>query len=207
MTVTVKICGITSAKDAELAVSAGADFVGCVLYERSPRHVTLEQAAAVVAALPAHVPAVAVVVNRPLRYCRELLDGYGFSIVQLHGDENSMFAEALGVTRTWRALGLTDEADVTAAAAYPAAAVVADASVPGRRGGTGVVGNWKLAAGLASRCRLFLAGGLTVHNVSAAIEQVKPYGVDVSSGVEAAPGRKDPVLIREFITQVRQAQT
>ena len=202
--VLVKICGLTNLRDAEFAVSACADCIGFVLVPESPRYVSPARLQDWLSDLPGTVTVVAVIANRPLRELRKLLDHPEMDILQLHGDETADFAHNLPRDRIWRAVHLRTLPDVERAAGYPAAALVADTATAGRRGGTGQVGDWKLARDLARRTHLILAGGLTPENVAKAVRQVQPFGVDVSSGVEAVPGRKDPARVRDFIQAAKQ---
>lgn len=206
MNVHLKICGITNLKDARRAVEAGADYLGFVRAEESPRYVTAEQAAAITRELPRHVRTVGVFVNSGLAEIQETLELAHLDTVQLHGDEPAEVARKLGTERVWRVVNLASDADVERIWTFPCAAVVADTAVQGKRGGTGVVGDWSLAAKLASRKRTVLAGGLTAENVAEAVRAVSPWCVDVSSGVEAEPGVKDPDKVRQFIRAARAAE-
>lgn len=205
MTPRVKICGITRAEDAECAVSAGADFLGFIRAPESKRFLSACQVADIAAGLPDTVRTVAVFVNSDLEEILETLDAARIDIAQLHGEEPPELAERIGPERVWRVVHLSVDADIDSACRYPCAAVVADSATKGQRGGTGVVGDWGLAANLALRTRTVLAGGLNPANVRAAVETVRPWCVDVSSGVESAPGVKDPEKVRQFVHQARSA--
>lgn len=203
--VRVKICGITRPEDAAAAAEAGADAMGLVFAE-SPRRVTLEQARAILAALPPFVTPVALFVNETAEQIRETCQALGVRTVQLHGDEPPEFARQLAGLCVIKAFRIGGEADLAPlAAGYPALAYLLDSKVAGRRGGTGVTLDWTLAARAASLGRIILAGGLTPDNVADAVRRVRPYGVDVSSGVECEPGRKDPAKVQAFVAAARAA--
>ncbi|HOS44354.1 MAG TPA: phosphoribosylanthranilate isomerase, partial [Armatimonadota bacterium] len=193
----VKICGITHADDARLAVVLGADALGFLFYPPSPRAVTPAAARAIIAELPPFVTPVAVVVNEPPAAVRALLADTGCRVAQLHGDEPPAYLDELGCPAI-KSLAIGGEADVPAVDAYRGArAILLDARVAGQRGGTGVSFDWRLArAARACGLPILLAGGLTPDNVAEAIAIAAPYAVDVSSGVERAPGRKDAEKLR-----------
>ncbi len=213
----VKICGITNLEDARAAAAAGADFLGFVFYPRSPRYVTPEVAGQIVAALQAEgltVAAVGVFVDAPPAEIEHTMQRAALDLAQLHGDEPAAQVRALN-GRAFKALRPRpgdDEAEVSlylsVAPEMPwAPQLLVDAYRPGAYGGTGQTGDWRLAYALAQRCeRLLLAGGLNPDNVAQAVVQVRPWGVDVSSGVEASPGRKDHGRVRAFIAAARAAE-
>lgn len=205
MSIRVKICGITSLEDARCAVDAGADYLGFIRTEASPRFVTAEQVAEITRQLPPHVRTVGVFVDSSLEDIRETLAAANLDHVQLHGEEPPDLALQLGTGRVWRVVHLNGDGDIQSIWSYPCAAVVADTAVAGKRGGTGVVGDWSLAAKLASRKRTVLAGGLNPENVAEAVRTVVPWCVDVSSGVEAEPGIKAPEKVRQFVRAARAA--
>ncbi|MFW6367303.1 MAG: phosphoribosylanthranilate isomerase, partial [bacterium] len=171
----------------------------------SPRFVTVEQVAKITRQLPDHVGTVGIFVDSSLEEIRETLSAANLNYVQLHGEEPPDLAMQLGTGRVWRVVHLNGNDDIQTIWSYPCAAVVADTAVAGKRGGTGVVGNWSLASKLASRKRTVLAGGLNPDNVAKAVQTVAPWGVDVSSGVEAEPGVKDPEKVRQFVRAARAA--
>ena len=201
----VKVCGITNLEDARAALDAGADMLGFNFYRRSPRYVTPAEAREVVERMPAGVTCVGVFVNEPApedveRIAREA----GLNTVQLHGDETPGYCQTLRGLDTIKALRVGRDFDVETVNAFGTGSVLLDAYVKGERGGTGHTFDWSLAALTRARVpRLFLAGGLTPDNVAAAVAAVRPYAVDVCSGVETAPGRKSPELMRRFIEQVK----
>jgi len=201
--VQIKICGITTVADARRAAAAGADFLGFVLFPGSPRCVTPTRIRRIVEALRRPVLKVGVFVNAAPAEIEAAMATAGLDLAQLHGTEPESVARRIGAERVWKGLALNQEADVAAAAHYPAAAVVVDAIRPGAWGGTGELSNWDMAAALARRCRVVLAGGLTPTNVGRAIADVQPFAVDVSSGVESRPGCKDHERVRAFVAAVR----
>ena len=199
----VKICGITRLADAHHAVAEGATALGFVFWRESPRYVEPELAAQIVATLPAGVTPVGVFVNASTDTIRQTAEAAGLGVVQLHGDETPAVAEVLE-PRVWRAVPVdTPAADLDA---WPKGTVfLLDAKDPVRRGGTGRLVDWQLARALAMARPIVLAGGLTPDNVGEAIGAVRPFGVDVSSGVEQAPGLKDPDKVARFIANARRA--
>ena len=185
----VKICGITRAVDADAAVAAGANAIGFVFWPNSPRRVAIDVAKRIAAAVP--VTTVGVFVDQPADEVNEIAETVGLGVVQLHGAETVDYARTM--TRpVWKALTLDAAFD-----AWPAEVMVLlDAHDPARKGGTGTTIDWKRASAIAKRRPVLLAGGLKPENVGDAVAIVHPYGIDVSSGVEAAPGIKDPERIK-----------
>jgi len=201
--VLLKICGITRLSDALHAVEHGAGALGFVFWPQSPRYITPERAAEIIAALPPGVDAVGVFVNEPVDSIRAVVAQTGISTIQLHGDEAPVYADALG----WPVLrAITVEQAEQASAAWPPETLfLMDAADPVRRGGTGSTIDWQQAASAARGRRIVLAGGLTPDNVADAIGTVRPFGVDVSSGVEDAPGVKNPDKVARFLASARSA--
>jgi phosphoribosylanthranilate isomerase len=200
----VKICGITTPGDAAAAAAAGADAIG-IVFASSPRRAPAAAAAEIVAA-SGHCRRVGVFVDAAREHLLQLAAAWRLHAAQLCGDEPVAYARDLGLN-VIRAIQLAGPADLERAAAYPARAFLLDA--PGRgglRGGTGRIFDWNLADRLPwPRDRVLIAGGLTPANVAAAILRLRPAAVDVSSGVERAPGIKDHARIRDFIAAVRHA--
>ena len=201
----IKICGLTHEDDVRVAAAAGADFAGFVLAETSPRYVDLDRLRALAATVPPGSGKVGVFVNATVATVVSAIEAGSLDVVQLHGDDPPETARAIGVQRVWKAFRLGTSEDVAAATAYPAAALLVDAGSDRQRGGTGQLSNWELAADLAARRPVMLAGGLNPGNVAAAIQRVRPLGVDVGSGVECCPGRKDHRAVRAFIAAARTA--
>jgi phosphoribosylanthranilate isomerase len=199
--VIVKVCGMTRIEDAVAAAQMGATAVGFVLWPGSPRYVEPSRAAAIAAALPAAVTPVGVFVNQPIDEVRRTAAAVGVAAIQLHGDESPAYAAALD-RPVWRALSLSVLPE--ALTRWDAATtIVLDAHDPVRRGGTGIRVDWAEAARVARMRRVVLAGGLTPDNVEDAIGVVQPFGVDVSSGVETAPGVKDLDKMARFLERAR----
>lgn len=185
---------------AVVAADAGADAIGFV-FAPSRRRVTVEQAQAIAAAIPPFVTKVGVFVDEDPRRVRQIADAVRLDAVQLHGAETPEYAAALGLP-VIKAVRMRDAGAADAMRAYRIAAFLLDSFEPDVAGGTGTPFDWTLAAGLAAPAPIVLAGGLTAANVREAIDVVRPFGVDVSSGVETG-GRKDAGKIREFIARVR----
>jgi tryptophan synthase beta subunit len=197
----IKICGITRAEDARLAVDLGASALGFVFWPGSPRCIDADRARDIVRSLPPFVAAVGVFVNQPPEFVQRVAAHVGLTAVQLHGDERAGDARHFGA-RVIKSVRATDDVS-----AWPReVTVLVDAADPARRGGTGQTADWAAAARLSAARPVILAGGLSASNVGDAIRAVNPAGVDVSSGVESAPGVKDAVKMREFFAAVRRAQ-
>ena len=199
----IKICGITRLSDALHAVEHGAGALGFVFWPKSPRYIAPERAAEIIVSLPPDVDAVGVFVNESVDGIRAIVAKTGIGAVQLHGDETPDYAASLG----WPVLKAitVGEAEETADR-WPAGTLfLMDAADPVRRGGTGIPVDWQQAAAAARGRRVVLAGGLTPDNVAAAIDTVRPFGVDVSSGVEDAPGVKNQDKVARFLASARSA--
>jgi phosphoribosylanthranilate isomerase len=199
----VKICGVTRPDDAAHAARAGADAIGVNLWSGSRRFVADPAARAVLAAVPAGVLKVGVFVNAPPDEVAARMEALGLDRAQLHGDERAEDYEGLDPARIIRVVRVEDEASFSAVAGWRAGLWLYDALVAGFGGG-GRTAPWPLVARHARRPFL-LAGGLTADNVAAAIAATRPDGVDVASGVESAPGRKDPARVEAFIAAARAA--
>lgn len=201
--VKVKICGITSLEDARQAVAAGADALGFVFYPPSPRCVDPVAAHAIIAELPPFVTCVGLFVNEPPERVLEMVLSCGLDAIQLHGDEppGQCHYPPYRVIKALR-IARYEPAEIDG---YQVSALLLDALVPGEYGGTGQLGDWPLAARIAEERTVILAGGLTPDNIAAAVQTVRPYAVDVSSGVESRPGRKDPRKVAEFIRRAKEA--
>lgn len=201
--VRVKICGITNLEDAHHAVDCGADALGFIFYPGSPRFIDPDRARCIIAELPPLMTTVGLFVNEPPVRIREIADFCGLNVIQLHGDElpDQCSHPPYRVVKAVRLeTGMTAESMPK----YPVSALLLDASVPGQYGGTGQLCDWETAAGFAAQQRIILAGGLKPGNVAEAVQRVRPYGVDVSSGVEASPGRKDPEKVAQFIRMAKE---
>ena len=201
----VKVCGVTRRDDALLAADLGAAAVGFVFWTRSPRYVDPEDAAAIARELPADVAPVGVFVDPTVDEVQRIAARVGLAAVQLHGDESPTLCDGLPY-RVLKAVPVAGEGTCAAADRLPSRiTVLLDARDPVRRGGTGRTVDWEVAAEVAARRRVFLAGGLCPENVAEALRTVRPYGLDVSSGIEARPGRKDAGRLRDFFEEVARA--
>ena len=200
---TIKICGLTSLADARWAFEAGADYLGFVLYSKSPRAVTARLVAAIADGLPRDARLVGVFVNEAPILVKEIAEACGLAAVQLHGDEDSGDVAGLTVP-VWRAIRWKAGIWSPAPAAWKPERFLMDAHSRSY-GGTGAKTDWEAAAAFAAGHRAMLAGGLDAVDVGEGIRRVKPLGVDVSSGVEQAPGKKNYKKVAAFIKAARDA--
>lgn len=202
----IKICGITNIEDAQLAVQAGADALGFILYPNSPRFVEIQVVKSIVNQLPPFVLPIGVFVNEEQTMVQNVMDVCGLALAQLHGEESPSYCESLGYP-VLKAIRLRDRSSFLSLAEYKGRAgvrgFVLDAFSESEYGGTGKVADWDIAAEAAKAAPVLLAGGLSPDNVLEAIHRVQPYGVDVSSGVEVSPGKKDPHKVQAFIQAVQ----
>jgi phosphoribosylanthranilate isomerase len=203
----IKLCGITTVDDAQLAAEVGAWAVGMVFWPGSPRRCAVDDAAAIAASVRRRVELCGVFVNAPLDEVAAVSDAVGLTLVQLHGDEGPVFcAEVARRTgaRVMKAMRVRSGEDLQALTAFRNVDFhVVDAHVEGEWGGTGQTVDWSLLAGRRSSVPLVLSGGLTPENVGEAIARVHPFAVDTASGTELLPGRKDPEKVRAFVEAVR----
>lgn len=203
----IKICGITRAADAEQVVASGADAVGLVFYEASPRNVDIQQAKLIARSVPGFVSLVGLFVDPAADFVRQVCEEVPLDLLQFHGDENNGFCASFG-RRFLKAIRVRPGISLeTTVAAYPdASGILLDTYVSGTPGGTGQSFDWSLIpSGL--QAPLILAGGLHPGNVAEAVTKVRPYAVDVSGGVEAAKGIKDPSKIIDFVREVRRGDS
>ena len=204
MNIRVKICGITHPDDAWAAVDAGADALGFMFFEPSPRYITPENAARIASKLPPFVAKVGVFVNAPENVVRATAETCGLDTLQFHGDETPEFCSSFHRVKVIKSFRVRDAGSLREMEPFQSQAWLLDAFVAGKLGGTGEKFNWDLAIEAKKRnARIILAGGLTVANVRDAVHKVQPYAVDVSSGVESAPGKKDHAKVREFIAAAK----
>jgi len=202
--VKVKICGITCLEDALSAIEAGADGLGFVFYPTSPRHIFPEQAADIIRKLPPFIQIIGLFVNEELSVVNATADQCGLDVIQLHGEETPEYCDSVR-RRVIKAFRVRDITTLDLLTQYRVSGYLLDAWSPTALGGTGKTFNWEIAAEAVKReHRVILAGGLNPENVAESIRLVQPYGVDVSSGVESAPGRKDAERIKNFIIQTRK---
>ncbi len=208
--VRVKICGITSAADAEAAVDAGADALGFNTWEGSRRYLDVCAAADWLREIPVFVSRVALGINLPLSEALRVADLPQVDLLQLHGDESAGYCAQIAASgRSFlRAVRLSGADDLAGLSEWSTRQVLVDAAVPGAFGGTGKLADLNLAAEAVRRfprLRITLAGGLVPENVAEAVRLVRPYAVDVASGVESSPGVKDPAKMRDFVAAVAGA--
>ena len=208
----VKICGVTTPDDVAACADAGADAVGINFHPGSPRHVDPRRALPIVKSIPPLMSAIGVFVNQPMRQVAALAYQLGLRGVQVHGDEREIADPSpFRLIAPFRVRDRNDLAEIEtylkrcADAGFQPGAILVDAFVEGQHGGTGQTAPWELLAEFRPSVPLILAGGLTPENVAEAIRRVRPAGVDVASGVEISPGRKDPTRVRVFVERVREA--
>lgn len=200
----IKICGVTTVEDAEHVVRSGANAIGLNFVHGSKRRVTPEQARPIIEAVQGRIELVAVVADPTEVELKTVRDELGISWLQLHGDEPAARVARL-LPHAFKAVAIEDAADARRADSFPGERLLVDTKVAGASGGTGKVFDWQLVTQLARSRQLILAGGLTPKNVAAAVRVLGPWGVDTASGVEAAPGIKDPELVTAFVLAVRGA--
>ena len=203
--VRVKICGITRPSDALLAAELGASYVGFV-FAQSPRKVDPLLAGDIVSLLPKSVVPVGVFVDAPRDEVLDVVSQSGIRLLQFHGDETPEYCASFGAFPTMNAFRVREGFDAAEMERYPCRTFLLDAYHPTRHGGTGETFDWSLAVEPAKRFRTMLAGGLTPENVVDAVDAVHPYGIDVSSGVEASPGVKDPEKLTKLFRELEWAQ-
>jgi phosphoribosylanthranilate isomerase len=204
--VKVKICGITSLNDALSTVAAGADAVGFVFYASSPRHILPEQAAEIIRQLPPFIQTVGLFVDEELETVNTTADHCNLDIIQLHGIEAPSYCN-LVQRRVIKAFRIKDDSSLDTINNYRVSSFLLDAWSPAAHGGTGTTFNWEIAARAAASHTIILAGGLTPSNVADAVARVNPYAVDVSSGVESAPGIKNDEMMRAFVRAAKHSST
>jgi phosphoribosylanthranilate isomerase len=205
MTVKLKVCGVTSLEDARAAIDCGAEYLGFNFYTKSPRYIAPPSARDIIERLPDGVIGVGVFVNetRPEDVV-EILRASGARMAQLHGDESPDYCASVGAGRVIKALRISEDFDSRRVLDYPAAAILLDAFDAKLYGGTGKTADWAIAREAARLTRVFLAGGLSPDNIIEAIRAVEPFAVDVNSGVESAPGRKDASKLRRLKEKMEQ---
>jgi len=199
----VKICGTTSLKDALLAIESGADAVGFIFYKESPRNISQKDVKDIVVQLPPFIETVGVFVNETSDKVNRIAEQCRLTAVQLHGDESPAFCRRVK-RRVIKAVRVKDAESLKGMSGYDVSGYLLDAFNEESRGGTGKIFDWNLALRAKKQGPVIIAGGLNPFNVYTAIHRVKPYGVDVCSGVEKSPGIKDPEKVGEFIKAVRK---
>ena len=203
----IKICGIKTLDDALAAIDLGVDLIGFNFYPKSPRYVEVGVCRGIMSRVRTigRVTCVGVFVNASAGEIHATMDTCGLNLAQLHGDETVEFMDSFQ-EKSFKAFRVIPD-DVNGFARDDAPAFLVDASVKGVYGGSGVTADWDSAAELAKKYPLLLAGGLTPENVAEAVGKVKPWGVDVASGVESAPGKKDPSKMKAFVQAVRAVES
>ena len=201
--VKVKICGITNLEDALAAADAGADALGFVFYPESPRFIDPGKARAIIARLPAFITSVGVFVDESEDLIRRIIREGGVQVLQFHGSESPILCTRFR-EKAVKAIRIKDEESIKEMQMYDVDTFLLDTMVEGIKGGTGKTFNWKYAEMAKEHGRIILSGGLNPSNIGDAVRQLKPYGVDVSSGVEIRPGKKDHEKIREFVREAKK---
>ena len=200
----IKICGITNIDDALMSIDVGADALGFNFVPDTPRYFKdIKAAAKIIEQLPPFITTVGLFVNADSALIQAIADECHLDMLQLHGDESPQFCQRFN-RRVVKAVRVKDESSFSLMSDYRVSGYLLDTYVKGKMGGTGVAFDWRFAVKAKQYGQIILAGGLNPNNVGAAVQQVRPYGVDVSSGVEASPGRKDPVKVRAFIRNVKE---
>jgi phosphoribosylanthranilate isomerase len=200
--VKVKVCGMTNLKDAMVAVEEGADAVGFIFYKKSPRSVTMKTVREIILELPPFVDTVGVFVDETAEQINKIADSCNLDIIQLHGDESPTFCKRIR-RRVIKAFRVKDMQSVKKLSSFQVSGFLLDTFSKDLHGGTGKVFDWNLALPAKKFGPVIMAGGLTPNNVQQAIRQVRPYGVDVCSGVESAPGIKDHKKIKAFLKNAK----
>ena len=199
----VKICGITNIGDAYSAAESGADALGFIFYSKSQRSITPERAKEIIQNIPGSIGRVGVFVNQEIQAVKEIVSFCGLDLIQLHGDESPQYCAQFPMSTLIKAVSHWAEEEIQRLENYTVKAILVDANEPGRYGGTGKNSDWALALKVKKTHSLILAGGLNKENIKRAIETVRPCAVDINSGVETSPGKKDPYKIREIMEIVR----
>ena len=200
----IKICGITNLEDASFAVKCGADALGFNFYSKSPRYGAPENAKEIIERIQDEITKVGVFVNHDALEVKKIVEYCGLDLVQLHGDESPEYCRQFPSSLLIKAFSPREEGDLRKLSSYPVRAILVDAYDPLRYGGTGKKSDWRLAVKVKETHPLIMAGGLNTDNIREAIEIVSPHAVDINSGAESSPGRKDPEKVRKIIEIVRR---
>ena len=200
----IKICGITNLDDALAVAEMGANALGFIFYPKSPRYISPEKAKEIIENIPREIMRVGVFVNHRADEIKEIVEFCGLNLVQLHGDESPEFCRQFPASTLIKAFSPKTENDLQKLKDYPVKAILVDAHAPGLYGGTGKTSNWELALKIKGMHPLILSGGLNIDNIIEAIKTVHPDAVDINSGVESSPGKKDHNKVSEIIEIVRK---
>ena len=200
----IKICGVTNMEDASCVATCGADAIGFIFYPKSPRYAEPERVKEIIEKIPKEITKVGVFVNHDVVEVKETIDFCGLDLVQLHGEESPAYCGQFPQSQVIKTLAPRTEDDLGNVREYPVKAILVDAHDPVRYGGTGEQSDWILAAKVKETSPLILAGGLTLDNIQEAVETVSPLAVDINSGTEIAPGKKDHQKIKAIIDLVHQ---
>jgi len=203
----VKICGITNIGDAYWAVESGVDALGFIFYPKSQRYIAPERAKEILQKIPGSNGRVGVFVNQEIQAVKEIVSFCGLRLIQLHGDESPEYCSQFPRSTLIKTVSVCTEEEVQGLENYPVKAILVDAHEPGCYGGTGKNSDWALALKVKKNHPLILAGGLNKENIKRAIDTVRPCAVDINSGVETLPGKKDPHKIREIMEIIRATDT
>lgn len=202
MSILVKICGLTNLDDTLDALECGADYLGFNFYPDSPRYIDPLKAKIIFENIPGAIPKVGIFVNADLQTVFDIAVDLELDYLQFHGEEPSEYCNQFGHP-WWKAFRLKNESDLKQIPQYQSEWLLVDSYVEKAFGGTGVVSNWDLAVKAKQYGNLFLSGGLKPDNIEMALQTVKPYAVDVASGIESSPGKKDRYKMDEFISRVK----
>ncbi len=199
----IKVCGITNLEDARAAADLGADALGFIFVPNTPRYIEPEAAKRIISDLPPFITTVGVFADVPPEMILQTVRTCGLSAVQLHGSETPEYCSKIKGPKLIKAFRVKDENTLSTLPDYKVSAYLLDTYIKGKKGGTGETFNWDLAVEAKKYGRIIIAGGLTPGNVAQAIRHVRPYAVDVGSGVEAEPGKKDRSKVKAFIGNVK----
>jgi phosphoribosylanthranilate isomerase len=200
----IKVCGITNLEDASYAAECGADALGFNFYAKSPRYVKPERAKEIIGEVPYGITKVGVFVNHDPLEVKRTVELCGLDLVQLHGDESSEYCGQFPSALLIKAFSPRGGGDLRGLSSYPVRAILVDAYDPLLYGGTGKRSDWRIAVKVKETHLLIIAGGLNTNNIREAIEVVSPHAVDINSGAESSPGRKDPEKVRKIVEIVRR---
>ena len=203
----IKICGITNEEDALCAAKLGAAALGFIFYPPSGRYVSPEQARQIINILPQSLVKVGVFVDEGAAEVKRIVEYCGFDFVQLHGDESPKYCSQFPAAQVIKAVELKNENDLSHALGYDVAAILVDSRHAGLYGGTGKKANWELAQCIKNKKLLILSGGLNGENIKGAIEKIAPKALDINSGVEKSPGKKDHIKMARIFDVVRKVNS